>query len=135
MVERSELDRTLAALFSGWTALLVPLLLVFVILGLWGIFAGRHLRSEKVSPMPWPLLLVVYGEILLLKVWDGPWPTVAVLAAALLVAGTMARVERTGVMLLPGILLGALLGTGQLLSALVLGAVGLVVFIIAPAKG
>jgi hypothetical protein len=128
---KTEIDRLWPALFHGWVELLTLLLLLFIVLSLWGWALNRGLRPADRGPStPWPVLLLAFGLVLLLRFFHEDMTAAMVVAGALLLAGWIARVARARAMWIPAMLLAALLGLGWMLSAIAMAVAGFIVFLL-----
>lgn len=128
---KTEADRLWPALFHGWVELLTLLLLLFVVLSAWGWARNRGYRpADRSGTTPWSLLLIAFGLVLVIRALAVGPVHIAVLAAALLLAGWLGRVLKENSLWIPGILLAALLGAGTVLSAIVLAVVGFIVILL-----
>jgi hypothetical protein len=118
-------------MFHGWVEHLTLLLILFIVLSGWGWARNRGLRpAERAENTPWNLMLATFGLVLVIRAVGSEPVLTGVLALAVLLAGWMGRNARTEALWIPGVLLGALMGTGHMLSAIVLAAVGFIVLLI-----
>lgn len=114
---RTEAERWTGALLHGWIEVLTLFGILALALVLIGFCWNRGLRpSDRPSVLPWQLLLAGYALALVLRHFnDGLWPAV-IIAAAVMVAGVIARVGSHRGLWIPVMLLAALLGLGYTLS-------------------
>lgn len=125
-----EAARMMPALFHGWVELLSLLLGLFAAFTLWNWARTRRLKpADRGTTVPWSLLLTAFALVLVLRTFEGDWPRAALIAGAVMVAGFRGNASRFGPLWIPGILLGALVGSGWMLSALVLTLAGFLVLL------
>ena len=128
---KTEADRLWPALFHGWVELLTLLLFLFVVLSAWGWARNRGFRpADRQTNTPWALLLATFGLMLVIRAVTFEPFLVGVLALAVVLAGWISKGAKGAALWIPGVLLGALLGTGHMLSAIVLAASGFVVILL-----
>ncbi len=125
-----EAARLMPALFHGWVELLGLWLVLFVTFALWNWARSRGLEpADERAPFPWSLVLVVFALVLVLRTFEGDWTRAALIAGAVMVAGFRGGASRSRSLWIPGILLGALVGSGWMLSALALALAGFLVLL------
>lgn len=126
----------LPRLFHGWVEhiTLFVMLLVAVAIVCWS--WNRGFRPADRGPLvPWPLMLGGYGLLLLLRHFrEHLWSSI-IIAAAVLLAGLIARQGRPGGLWIIVMLMAALLGLGLNLSALLLTLAATLVLLFSARQG
>ena len=117
----SETSRLIGSLFHGWWELFALFCLLLIAVALIGWAWNRGLRPADRGPaVHWPLLITAYALLLLVRhVQDHMWSAV-IIAVGVMVAGFFGRDGYPRGLWVPVMLLGALLGFGLNLSALLL---------------
>jgi hypothetical protein len=111
-------------------ALFLQLLVALMLLG-WAY--NRGFRARDRGPLiRLPLLTVAYGLALVVRHGHGHWWQPVILAAAIIIAGVLGRNEGGRGLGIPMVLLAALLGHGLVLSAMLLTAVAVLVYLLSP---
>ena len=128
---KTETDRLWPALYHGWVELLTLFLVLFTVLSCWGWARNRGFRpAERMGPTPWLLLFIAYGLLLLVRSFDGDVVRTAIIGGSLLIGGWISKAVHERQLWFPAVLLATLMGSGFMLSALVLAAVGFIVLLI-----
>lgn len=128
---KTETDRLWPALFHGWVELFTLFLVLFTILALWSWASGRGQRSsDRAGMVPWALLLTGYGLLLLVRGFEGDLVRTGIVSGALLVGGWLGPAINDRRLWFPTVLLAALMGSGLVLSALVLAVAGFIVLLL-----
>ena len=118
---RTEADRWWGALFHGWVELLTLLLMLLVALALLGWAWNRGLRpADRGAMVSTPLLIAGFALILLVRAFAHDVLAAGIVATGLVLAGLLGRSMQPRGLWLPVMGLGALLGLGLNLSALLL---------------
>ncbi len=122
-------------IFQGWAEAATYFLLLLVVLAIWGWAAQLGLRpADRKGLIPWPVVLICFAVVLVLRQFDGTWLQVGVMAAGVVVGGLLSRMAGRPLLWVPAVLLAVLMGMGLMLSALVLSVAGLLVLIFSPAR-
>ena len=116
---RTNDDRLLGALLHGWVELLTLFAVLLMALAILGWCWNRGFRPADRGPtVGWPLLVMGYGLVLLLRhLGEERWQAIVV-AVAVLLAGFLARGIRPFGLWMPALVLASLIGLGLHLSAL-----------------
>jgi hypothetical protein len=128
---KTEADRLWPALFHGWVELLTLLLFLFVVFTFWGWARNRGYRpADRSSTTPWMLLLFAFAHLLVLRALHWDLYIAGTLGLALVLAGWLGGALKQTGLWIPGVLLATLMGTGHMLSAIVLAAAGGIVILL-----
>ncbi len=118
---RTETDRLVGWLLHGWVEQITLFAVLLVALILMGWSWNRGFRPAERGPVvTWPLLILGFGMVQLLRYFGDDLLHAAIIAGGLVVAGFLARGIRPFGLWLPAMLLAVLLGLGLNLSALLL---------------
>lgn len=122
-------------LFHSWVGLasLFALITIALLLMGWSHALGAR-PAERASVLPWSLLLVCYALALLLKHFQEDTWQVLLISGAVLLGGVLSNAVAPRGLWLPAVLLAALLGTGLLLSTLVLIAATVLVLLLSAGR-
>jgi len=116
-----ETTRLFGPLFHGWWELFALFCLLLVAVALLGWAWNRGLRPADRGPaVYWPLLVTAYALLLLVRHVHDHVRDAVIIAAAVMIAGFFGRDQYPRALWVPVMLLGALLGFGLNLSALML---------------
>lgn len=123
----TERDRLYAVLFHAWVEVLLLFMILLVSFTAWRWAARRHRTSTvRDGPVPWGMVLLCFGLVLVLRGTDPGLPSTAVVSLAVCVAGWLSLNTGRRWVWPVAVMVAALLGSGQMLGALALACAGLV---------